>query len=164
MAESTLDRWESRLVRVGHAIPYFVLTVTTTLYLLLSPHDTGAKLISLAIVLLMYGWMFFWFSAHPEWRSRQDLMAVFILGLLVFYGVLGIRETWFGAVSFALYVYASEVLRVKWMFVAVAATAVLATVSIFGGIPTGPDLIAFAIFLVLFVTIACTFTFVGTIW
>ncbi|HEX6342421.1 sensor histidine kinase [Umezawaea sp.] len=161
MAESTLDTWETRLERVGHVIPYFVLTVTTTLYLLLSPHDTGAKLISLAIVAVLYAWMFFWFSAHPAWRSRQDLMAVFIVGLLVLYGVLGVRETWFGSVSFALYVYASEVLRVKWMFAAVAATAVLATVSLFGGIPSGPEFIAFLMFLALFVTIACTFTFVG---
>ena len=161
MAASTLDTWERRLERIGHAIPYFVLTVTTALYLLLAPQDAGAKLISVGFVVVTYAWMFWWFTAHPQWRSRQDLMAIFIVGMLILYGVLGLRETWFGAVSFAVYVYASEVLRPKWMFAAVSTAALLATVSIFGGIPSGPELLAFLIFAVLFVTLACTFTFVG---
>ncbi|MET1073157.1 MAG: sensor histidine kinase [Umezawaea sp.] len=161
MAETALDSWERRMLTVGHVIPYLVLTVTTVLYLLLSPHDRGAKLISLVVVAGMYAWMFWWFTAHPKWRSRQDLMAVFILGLLVFYAFLGLRETWFGAVSFAVYVHAGEVLPVKRMFAAVATTAVIATMSLFGGVPSGPEFTAFLIFGFLFVTIACTFTFVG---
>ncbi|PRY40343.1 sensor histidine kinase [Umezawaea tangerina] len=161
MAETALDRWERRMLAVGHVIPYFVLTVTTALYLVLSPHDRGAKLISLAVVAFTYAWMFWWFTAHPKWRTRQGLMAVFIIGMLVLYGYLGLRETWFGAVSFAVYVYAGEVLKVRWMFVAVATTAVLATMSLFGGVPSGPEFTAFLIFGLLFVTIACTFTFVG---
>jgi signal transduction histidine kinase len=161
MAEATLDTWERRLERVGHAIPYFVLAVTTSLYLARSDQDGGAKLISLGLVAVTGGWMAWWFSAHPRWRERQDLMGVFILGLLVLYGVLGLRDSWFGAVSFALYVYAGEVLRPKWMFGAVSATAFLATMSLFGGIPVGPELPAFVVFALLFITLACTFTFVG---
>ncbi|WNV88851.1 sensor histidine kinase [Umezawaea sp. Da 62-37] len=161
MAETALDSWERRMQAVGHVVPYFVLTVTTALYLVLSPHDRGAKLISLAVVAGMYAWMFWWFTAHPQWRTRQDLMAVFVLGLLVFYAFLGLRETWFGAVSFAVYVHAGEVLTVKRMFAAVATTAVIATMSLFGGVPSGPEFTAFLMFGLLFVTIACTFTFVG---
>jgi signal transduction histidine kinase len=161
MAASTLDTWERRMGRVAHAIPYFVLGVTTVLYLALSEQDGRAKAISLGLVVLTGAWMAWWFSAHPEWRERQDLMAVFIIGLLVLYGFLGLRETWFGAVSYAVYVYASEVLKPKWMFVAVASTAFLATVSIFGGIPLGSQFPAFVVFAVLFITLACTFTFVG---
>jgi signal transduction histidine kinase len=161
MAESTLDGWERRLEKVAHAIPYFVLTVTSVLYLWLSEQDQGAKLISMAFVALTYAWMLWWFTLHPRWRDRRVLMGVFIIGMLVLYGVLGMREHWFGAVSFAVYVYASEVLKPKWMFTAVAATAVLATASLFGGVPGNAELPAFLLFTLLFVTVACTFTFVG---
>jgi signal transduction histidine kinase len=163
MAESTLDTWERRMQWIAHVIPYFVLGVTSALYLALSDQDGGAKLISLGLVALTAGWIFWWFSAHPDWHDRQDLMGIFILGLLVLYGFLGLRDTSFGAVSFAVYVCAGEVLRPKWMFVAVASTAFLAAASLFGGIPLGPDFPAFLVFVVLFITLACTFTFVGHI-
>lgn len=158
---AALDRWERRLALVAHVIPYFVLTVTTVLYSIFTAHSASERWVTYGVVAFGCAWMAWWFTLHPAWRSRMDLMGVFVAGMVVFYGVLGLREHWFGAVSFAVYVYASEVLRGRWMFLAVALTAVLATLSLFGGYPPTEARPAFWLLLLVFVVTACTFTFVG---
>ncbi|HEX7307452.1 sensor histidine kinase [Lentzea sp.] len=158
---AALDRWERRLGAVAHVIPYFVLTVTTVLYALFTTHSAAERWFTYGVVAFGYAWMAWWFTLHPAWRGRTDLMAVFIGGLVVFYAVLGLREHWFGAVSYAVYVFASEVLRGRWMFFVVALTAVLAALSLFGGYPASAEAPAFWLLMVVFVVLACTFTYVG---
>jgi signal transduction histidine kinase len=158
---AALDRWERRLATIAHVIPYFVLTVTTVMYTIFTAHSTSERWITYGMVAFGYVWMAWWFTLHPAWRTRTELMAVFIAGLVVFYGVLSLREHWFGAVSYAVYIHASELLRGRWMFVVVALTAVLATFSLFGGYPPPQERPAFWLLLLIFVVVACTFTFVG---
>jgi signal transduction histidine kinase len=158
---AALDRWERRLVFVARAIPYFVLTVTTVLYSIFTTHSAQERWFTYGVVAFGYAWMAWWFTLHPRWHARVELMAVFIGGMVVFYAVLGMREHWFGAVSYAVYIYASELLRGRWMFFVVALTAVLATLSLFGGYPPAEARPAFWLLLLVFVVVACTFTFVG---
>ncbi len=158
---AALDRWERRLGAIAHVIPYFVLTVTTVLYVIFTAHPAPERWFTYGVVAFGYVWMAWWFTLHPRWRERTDLMAVFIGGMVVFYAVLGMREHWFGAVSYAVYVHASEVLRGRWMFIVVAATAGLATLSLFGGYPPPGERPAFWLLLSVFVVVACTFTYVG---
>ncbi|HUQ57260.1 sensor histidine kinase [Lentzea sp.] len=158
---AALDRWERRLGAIAHVIPYFVLTVTTVLYAIFTAHPAPERWFTYGVVAFGYVWMAWWFTLHPAWHKRADLMAVFIGGMVVFYAVLGMREHWFGAVSYAVYVYASEVLRGRWMFFVVALTAALATLSLFGGYPPSGEEPAFWLLLAVFVVVACTFTYVG---
>ncbi|RAS59783.1 signal transduction histidine kinase [Lentzea atacamensis] len=161
MDMAALDSWERRLAFIAHVIPYFVLTVTTVMYSIFTAH-TGAELwFTYGVVAFGYAWMTWWLTLDPARRDRVELVAVFIGGLVVFYAVLGMREHWFGAVSYAVYIYASELLRGRWMFFAVAVTAVLATLSLFGGYPRAEERPAFWLLLLVFVGVACTFTFVG---
>lgn len=158
---AALDRWERRLGAMTHVIPYFVLTATTALYAIFTAQSAPERWFTYGVVAFCYVWMAWWFTLHPAWRQRAGLMAVFIGGMVAFYAVLGMREHWFGAVSFAVYVYASEVLRGRWMFIVVAITAALATLSLFGGYPPPGEEPAFWLLLAVFVPVACTFTYVG---
>ncbi|MFD9705904.1 sensor histidine kinase [Lentzea sp. NPDC059081] len=158
---ASLDTWERRLIAIARVIPYFVLTVTTALYVIFTEHSAPERWFTYGVVAFGYVWMAWWFTFHPSWHKRADLMAVFITGMVVFYGVLGMREHWFGAVSYAVYIYASEVLRGRWMFFVVALTACLATLSLFGGYPPVGARAAFWLLLAVFVVVACTFTYVG---
>ncbi|WP_394622266.1 sensor histidine kinase [Lentzea sp. JNUCC 0626] len=157
---AALDRWERRLVSIARVIPYFVLTVTTVLYSIFTTQSAAERWFTYGVVAFGFAWMTWWFTLHPEWHKRSDLMAVFIGGVIVFYAVLGLQEHWFGAVSYVVYVYASELLRGRWMFIVVALTAVLATLSLFGGYPWDAQA-AFWLLLLVFVVLACTFTYVG---
>jgi signal transduction histidine kinase len=158
---AALNRWERRLAFAAHVIPYFVLTVTTVMYSIFTVHSGAERWITYGVVAFGYAWMAWWFTLHPAWRDRAELMAVFVGGMVVFYAVLGLREQVFGAVSYAVYIYASELLRGRWMFVVVALTAGLATLSLFGGYPPAAEQPAFWLLLLVFVVLACTFTFVG---
>jgi signal transduction histidine kinase len=158
---AALDRWERRLAFVVNVIPYFVLTVTTVMYSIFTVHSGSERWITYGVVAFGYAWMAWWFTLHPAWRDRAELMAVFIGGMVVFYAVLGLREQVFGAVSYAVYIYASELLRGRWMFLVVASTAVLATLSVFGGYPPAGQASAFWLLTLVFVSLACTFTFIG---
>jgi signal transduction histidine kinase len=158
---AALDRWERRLTGIARVIPYFVLTVTTILYAIFTTQPAQERWFTYCVVASCFVWMAWWFTLHPAWRSRPGLMAVFVGGMVVFYAVLGMQEHWFGAVSYAVYVYASEVLRGRWMFVVVALTAVLAALSLFGGYPPAGEEAAFWLLLLVFVVLACTFTYVG---
>jgi len=158
---AALDRWERRLAFVANVIPYFVLTVTTVMYSIFTVHSGSERWITYGVVAFAYAWMLWWFTLHPAWRDRAELMAVFVGGMVVLYAVLGLREQVFGAVSYAVYIYASELLRGRWMFFVVALTAVLATLSLFGGYPSAGESTAFWLLLTVFVVVACTFTFVG---
>lgn len=161
MDQAALDTWERRLATVAHVIPYFVLTVTTAMYSIFTAHSVPERWFTYGVVAFGYAWMLWWFTLHPGWRTRVELMAVFVAGMVVFYAVLGMREHWFGAVSYAVYIYASELLRGRWMFLAVATTAVLATLSLFGGYPPPEERPAFWLLLLIFVGVACAFTFIG---
>jgi signal transduction histidine kinase len=158
---AALDRWERRLAFIAHVIPYFVLTATTVMYSIFTEQSAQDRWITYGVVAFGYAWMAWWFTLHPAWRDRAELMAVFVGGMVVFYAVLGMREHWFGAVSYAVYIYASELLRGRWMFFVVALTAVLATLSLFGGYPPAGESPAFWLLLMVFVVVACAFTFMG---
>ncbi|MCE7000854.1 sensor histidine kinase [Saccharothrix sp. S26] len=160
-----LDTWERRLDLAGRAIPYFVLVLTTAMYLVVGTDSYPTTAVNVGIAAATGLWMLWWFTLHPGWRSRPGLMGVFFVGILVAYGVLGLREPLFGFFSFAGYVYAVEVLPGRWKLAGVSATGVLAATSLHGGLPLpepGP-IAVYLIIVVFIVVIACTFTAFGHI-
>ncbi|MFJ6676776.1 sensor histidine kinase [Actinosynnema sp. NPDC091369] len=160
-----LDVWEKRLDAVGHAIPYFVLVLPTVVYLATGTDPWQAEVVNVAIAAVTGLWMLWWFTLHPGWRSRTGLMAVFFVGVLVAYAVLGLRDPIFGFFSFAGYVYAIEVLRGRWKFVGVVVNGVLAATSLHGGFPPAEwgAIVIYLVIVLVIVTIACTFTMLGHI-
>ncbi|WP_447008505.1 sensor histidine kinase [Saccharothrix isguenensis] len=160
-----LETWERRLTVAGHAIPYFVLVLTTVMYLVVETDPWPTPAVNVGIAVATGLWMLWWFTLHPGWRSRSGLMAVFFVGILVAYALLGLREPMFGFFSFAGYVFAIEVLPGRWKLAGVSATGVLAATSLHGGLPPaefGPIVVYLAI-VVFIVVIACTFTTFGHI-
>ncbi|WP_033440454.1 sensor histidine kinase [Saccharothrix sp. NRRL B-16314] len=160
-----LDVWERRLTVAGYAIPYFVLVLTTAMYLVTGADPAPTTAVNVGIAAATGLWMLWWFTLHPGWRSRPGLMAVFFVGILVAYALLGLRDPMFGFFSFAGYVYAIEVLPGRWKLAGVSATGVLAATSLYGGFPPaefGPVVVYLSI-VVFIVVIACTFTTFGHI-
>ncbi|XVS61455.1 sensor histidine kinase [Actinosynnema sp. CA-299493] len=158
-----LDTWERRLNVAGHAIPYFVLVLTTAMYLLVGTDPGPARAVNVGIAAATGLWMLWWYTLHPGWRSRTGLMTLFFVGVLVSYALLGLRDPLFGFFSFAGYIYAIDVLPGRWKLVGVSATGVLAATSLYGGFPPaelGPILV-YLIIVVFIVTIACTLTTVS---
>ncbi|MFE9750689.1 sensor histidine kinase [Saccharothrix saharensis] len=160
-----LDVWEKRLDAVGHAIPYFVLVLPTAIYLVMGTDPWQTELVNVGIAAVTGLWMLWWFTLHPGWRSRTGLMAVFFVGVLVAYAVLGLRDPMFGFFSFAGYVYAIEVLPGRWKFAGVVVNGVLAATSLHGGFPPAEfgAIVVYLVIVAVIVTIAGTFTMLGHI-
>ncbi|MBP2330528.1 signal transduction histidine kinase [Kibdelosporangium banguiense] len=158
-----MNGWQRRLASAATAVPYFVLFVATGLYLGTTDDPQPAKLVNLGIAMLAGLWMLWWFTLHPGWRERRGLMAVFVVGVLVFFAVLGLRNSMFGFFSYAGYIYAIEVLPGRWKFVGVSVTGVLAATSLVGGFPSANiESIAIYVAVVVFVvTLACAITFLS---
>jgi signal transduction histidine kinase len=160
-----LDVWERRMASAATAVPYFVLVLSTVLYLVVAEDPRPTKLVNLGIAALAGLWMLWWFTLHPSWRQRRALMAVFVLGVLGFFALLGLRHSMFGFFSYAGYIYAIEVLPGRWKFAGVTATGVLAATSLVGGFPAADvqSILVYVAVVVFIVTLACTFTFLGHI-
>jgi signal transduction histidine kinase len=156
-----LEVWERRLSSAATAVPYFVLLVSTVLYLVVTNDPPPAKLVNLGIVALAGLWMLWWFTLHPAWRERRGLMAVFVLGVLGFFAVLGLRDSTFGFYAYAGYIYSIEVLPGRWKFVGVSVTGVLAATPLLGGLPSADvqSILVYLAVVVFIVTLACTITF-----
>ncbi|WP_433272884.1 sensor histidine kinase [Actinosynnema sp. CS-041913] len=161
----SLDVWERRLGVAGHIVPYFALVLPTLMYVLISPDGLRERAVNLGVAAATALWMLWWYTLHPRWRTRSGLMTVFVVGILVCYAVLGLRDPMFGFFSFAGYVYAIEVLP-GWRRVAgVVVNGVLAATSLHGGLPPAEPvkIMIFVVIVVFIVTIALTFTFLGHI-
>ncbi|MCC8243477.1 sensor histidine kinase [Saccharothrix luteola] len=160
-----LDTWERRLNVAGHAIPYFVLVLTTVMYLVVGTDTGPTTAVNVGIAAATGLWMLWWYTLHPGWRSRTGLMALFFVGILVSYALLGLRDPMFGFFSFAGYIYAIDVLPGRWKLVGVSATGVLAATSLYGGLPPAElgAIVVYLIIVVFIVIIACTFTTFGHI-
>ncbi|NUT47642.1 MAG: sensor histidine kinase [Saccharothrix sp.] len=160
-----LDVWERRLDVLREGIPYFVLVLPTVAYLVLVPDPAATRLVNVGIAAATALWMLWWYTLHPRWRSRSGLMAVFFVGVLVAYAVLGLRDSMFGFFSFAGYIYAIDLLPGRWKFAGVVVNGVLAATSLHGGLPApqpGP-IAVYALIVVVIVTIAASMTMLGHI-
>jgi signal transduction histidine kinase len=142
-------------------VPYFVLNVSVVLYLAVGDDPQPVTLVNLGIAALAALWMLWWFTLHRAWRQRRALMTVFVVGVLVFFGVLGWRHSAFGFFAYAGYIYSCEVLPGRWKFAGVSATGVLAAAPLVGGYPSA-DVQSIGIYvgaMVFIVTLACTITY-----
>ena len=163
--EVTLDGWERRLERVSEAVPYLVLVISVGLTVFAAPDDRQGLGGTLLLSICTGAWMLWWVTLHPQWRERHLLMALYYAGLMVLYAVLQYRAPMFGFFAFAGYVHAPMVLRGRWIMVGIGVTAVISATALYGGVPPTrwSEVPSYALLVVVIVTLATTFTFLGHI-
>ncbi|MET1007453.1 MAG: sensor histidine kinase [Propionibacteriaceae bacterium] len=163
--ELGLDDWERRLERASAAVPYLVLVISMGLTISAAPVDRGQLTGTLLLATFTGVWMLWWVTLHPQWRERRALMACYFIGLMVLYTILQHRAPTFGFFAFAGYVHASMVLRGRWVLVGIAVTALISATALFGGTPPTrwSDVGSYALLVVVIVTLAITFSFLGHI-
>jgi len=123
-------RWP-RIATVG---PYPALAALAILTVVVNRRPAGSLLIDLGLCALTAGWMLWFFTLHPQWRSRAPRMAVFYAGLTVLLEVLVLRAPWFGILTPFGYILAFRILSWPWILPGVAAMATVAGTSQASGI------------------------------
>jgi signal transduction histidine kinase len=83
-------------------------------------------------------------------------MAIYFVGLIALMAILVVRAPWFGFFAFTGYLHAFRVLHGRWRLLCVAAVAVIAATSQYGGFPalSPGGLASFAIFVTINVLVA----------
>ncbi|GIH15649.1 sensor histidine kinase [Rugosimonospora africana] len=131
--------WHDVLVRrmrpVVTVVPYVLLGVLVAFTVAIKWSVPGSLLIDLALCGLAAAWMLWMVTLHPAWRDRPRLMAVFLAGLVPIMMVLVIRDSWFGFLTPAGYVYAFSLLAWPWELVGVAGVAAVAATAQMSGVP-----------------------------
>ncbi|MEV4759129.1 sensor histidine kinase [Micromonospora sp. NPDC049559] len=160
---SALSAWERREGTFNRWSPYAALALSALLTVVaLPPADGTSLVVTLLIAVGTAGWIAWFVTLHPHWRTRRALMAVYYLGLLALGAVLVVRAPLFGFFVFTGYLHAYAVLPGRWRLAGVACTGVLAGTSQSGGLPHDPGATALWAGLVLLnVTLATAFSWFG---
>jgi len=164
-AELGLDRWERRLEHASTAVPYLVLVVSLGLAATSAESSRGSLPGTLVLSALTACWMLWWVTLHPQWRRRRGLMTCYFTGLMVLFAVLQYRTPVFGFFAFAGYVHAPLVLPGRWALLGIGVTGVISATALYGGVPPTrwSEVPSYALLLVVIVTLAITFSFLGHI-
>jgi signal transduction histidine kinase len=133
--DSLLDTWTRRKEPALAVLPYGLLLISVILTVMAESGDAKAVIFDLALAGLAVVWMLWMVTLHPAWTERSILMAVYFIGLIVLMAALVLRAPWFGFFAFAGYIHAFRFLRGIWRLVGVAAVAVIAATSQYGGLP-----------------------------
>jgi signal transduction histidine kinase len=160
--------WPREFSRRLLLLPYLALAASLVLTLLV---DTGLPHQSLPVTLVVSGvaaaWMFWFVTLHPRWESRDGLMVVFFLGLLVLIALLVYCNTLFGFFAWTGYLFSVYALRGRWRLAGAAAVGAVTAVSQGGGfdlIATTPTLLPVFVIIALFnVGVAMTMTFLAIV-
>jgi signal transduction histidine kinase len=101
--------WEQRLKPLTTVVPYLILAALALLTVALRG-DNPALAVDLTLCAAAALWNLVFFTIHPPWRERRDLMQIFLAGLILFGLIMVIRVPWFGFYTPALYFYAYRII------------------------------------------------------
>ncbi len=132
--------WERRdLHPLVTVVPYVLLAALAGFTVVAKRSTGGSLLIDLTLCAVAAGWMLWMITLHPAWRERPQVMAVFLVGLIILMAVLVIRDPWFGFLAPAGYFYAFRLLPWPWELGPIAGVAVVAALAQASGVtPTFP--------------------------
>ncbi|MEU5937774.1 sensor histidine kinase [Micromonospora sp. NPDC047548] len=134
-----LAAWEAREASLYRVLPYLGLAVGMLLAAF-APAPGGLPVApSLAVAAAAGCWVAWFVTLHPGWVGRRALMAVYYVGLLAFAAVLVVASPWYGFFAWIGFLHAFLVLRGRWRFAGVAATAVLVATAQSVGPPSSPS-------------------------
>jgi signal transduction histidine kinase len=136
VSERALDLREERLRRLTASVPYALLAASTVLTLVTHDLPWAQFLETLGLAALTAVLIWTMTGLNPGWTSRPGLMAAFVAVLVVMIAVLSARSVWFAVFfGFAGYVYSWQLLRGRWRFAGVTATAAVTITTYMGGLP-----------------------------
>jgi len=105
-------------------LPFVALVVCVVLVAIADlPGPTAPLPVTLAVVAVTAGWIYWLGIRHPQWEHRDRLMAVFFVGLLFLIGVLILCNSLFGFFAWTGYIFVLYALRGRWRLLALAASA-----------------------------------------
>jgi signal transduction histidine kinase len=160
--ETGFDVWERREDRLFAVLPYVMLGAAVLITVLqgdFARYGLALGVLSPAAAL----WTLWWITLHPQWEQRIGLMTVYYLGFLAVSAALVAEAPWYGIYAWIGYVHAFGLLRGRWRFAGVLATAVIVATSQIGGPPelTVAMLSTWVLVIVLNVGIAGAFTYIA---
>ncbi len=127
--------------------------------------SAAALLIDLALAAAAAAWMLWLYTLHPAWRERQELVSLFLAGLIALMAVMVLRDPYFGIFTWTGYLYVYLLPLGRWRLLAAAAVAVIAATSQNGGLPvhTTAGLVTYAVLVSFNVLAGCGFTWFASI-
>jgi len=115
-------------------LPFVALVVCVVLVAIADlPGPTAPLPVTLAVVAVTAGWIYWLGIRHPQWEHRDRLMAVFFVGLLFLIGVLILCNSLFGFFAWTGYIFVLYALRGRWRLLGAGGISVLLAVSQMGG-------------------------------
>ncbi|MCO1596566.1 sensor histidine kinase [Micromonospora sp. RHAY321] len=128
--------WEAREASVYRVAPFLGLLVGTVLARFAPAPGSLPFPPTLAVAVVAGCWVAWFITLHPGWITRQALMAVYYVGLLVSSAVLVVASPWYGFFAWVGFVHAFLVLPGRWRFAGVAVTGVLVATAQSAGPPS----------------------------
>jgi signal transduction histidine kinase len=164
----TMKRWRLTFDRPMRVLPFVALAGSAVLTVIAdTPVSTAPFAVTLAVVAVTAGWMYWLIIRHPEWERRTRLMAVFFIGLWLLMAVLILCDPLFGFFAWSGYLYTLYALRGRWRLVGTAAIGLLTAASQMGGFPvlveTPQVLPVFGMVLLFNIGIAVAMTFLAIV-
>lgn len=125
---------DTPVLRVLAALPYAIVG-TLTAFTLGSRWGSWPDLsIDIVLCVLVAVWMVAFRVFRLPWNVRPAVIAVFMTGMIVLTLLLVLRESWFGLLVIACFIYAYSIVIWPWQLLAVGAVAIVA------GIAQGSDI------------------------
>jgi signal transduction histidine kinase len=158
------DHWERRESALFRILPYFLLGVGTLITLLQPIWDIPVNLPGVTgLAAAATAWITWIYTLHPKWRQRRRLMGVYYVGLILLAGAMVAFSPWYAIFAFLGYIQAFEVLRGRWRFAGVCATALIMAAAQIGGLAniTADTWWAWLILAVFNMVVASAFAFFG---
>jgi signal transduction histidine kinase len=155
---------DRRLFPVIEVIPYVVVAALIA-FTIVVDHDHRSRLIvSLVLSGITTAWMIGLFSIPRRLRARQWFRAVFVVGVIVLFGVEVAHEAWFGVFAVAGFIYAFALLPWPWRLLGVAAVAAIAGLAQASGIPKTTSLGITATIAIVFINVLAMCLFCWIQW
>lgn len=131
------EQWEQRQEGVLRTLPFALLAVCLLVSFVLGGSSLNGPLwLVVVLSVATAAWMLWWTVAHPAWRGRPRLMALYFCGLIALMAGLVVVAPWYGFFTFTGYFWVILLPQRVWPLGVVAVAIVTAT-SQNGGLPDG---------------------------
>jgi signal transduction histidine kinase len=164
--ERDLDLRAERLRRLTASVPFFLLAASTALALVTRDLPAARSPGTLGLVAATAALMWTMAGLKLDRASRPGLTAGLVAALIAMIAVLGARSVWFaGFFGFAGYVYSWQLLRGRWRFAGVTATAAVNVTGYMGGPPdpTPASILLYLVFVACLVVLVAVFSHLGEV-
>jgi signal transduction histidine kinase len=158
------DHWERKENSLFRVLPYFLISIGALITLLQPIWEIPVNVpLVVGFAAVATAWVAWFYTLHREWRQHRRLMGVYYTGLILLTAVLVALSPWFAIFAFLGYVQAFDVLRGRWRFVGVCATAVIMAAAQIGGPAniTADNWWAWLILVLFNMVVASAFSFFG---